>query len=169
MAIINLPIILPAEVDIRPIFKRMVVSDDLATLTAAGFLNSGNLQSSNVSAGEQIQVTYNADIRSKVGPVVTCAVTVVGNDIVLVPDSNGYRSVSKVTGDLASGTDTYVINDAEIATTSIVVASAVDHGGAEATDVILNVTPGAGIITIKMNGSTTGTVRFAYQASILKS
>ena len=168
MAILDLPIILPAQVGTHPIIKRMVVSDNLATLTAAGFLNSSNLQSSSVSAGELIDVTYNADARTKAGPTVRCEVTIVANQVVLVPESNGYRTVSKVTAELASGTSTYVVIDADLAATSIVVVSAIAHGGAEAAETPLNVLPAAGQVTIEMTGSTTGTVKFGYIASILK-
>ncbi len=170
MAILDLPQILPAQVGTHPIIKRMVVSDNLATLIEPGFLNAVNLQGFSVSAGELIDTTFNANLQTKAGPVVRCEVIVVGNDIVLVPQTNGFRIVAKRSAIFPSGSATYVIADAEIEATSVVQLNVFSAaaGGEEATESLLFIAIADGAITVTMTGATTGTVQFDYSAAIEK-
>lgn len=58
MGILQLPVVLPAQVGFKPATKKMVTTDSLATITAAGYLNSYDLQSNPISPTDVLQVIY---------------------------------------------------------------------------------------------------------------
>lgn len=67
MGIVQLPTILPSQVGILPQNKRMVTTDNLATITAAGYLNAVDLQSNPIESTDIIEAWYSFDIVSKIG------------------------------------------------------------------------------------------------------
>ena len=89
MTILQLPTALPGQVGINPITKKMVVTNTLAELTTAGFLNSGNLQGFTVTENDVLQVVFNADAITKIGDFTLCTVSISGGVITLEEDTGG--------------------------------------------------------------------------------
>jgi hypothetical protein len=58
MGIIQFPTTLPAQVGIVPATKKMVSSDNLSTITAAGYLNQFNLDGNPISPTDILEVIY---------------------------------------------------------------------------------------------------------------
>ncbi len=65
--IYQLPMQVPGMVDVLPNPKFMVVGDNLATLTTAGYLNQVSLESNPVAATDVIQVLYSFNPNTKTG------------------------------------------------------------------------------------------------------
>jgi hypothetical protein len=65
--IYQLPIQQPAMVGVFPNQKFAVFGDNLATITAAGYLNSVNLESNPISATDVLQVLYSYNNVTKSG------------------------------------------------------------------------------------------------------
>lgn len=102
MSILQIPTLLPAQTGIFPQTQKMVVSDSLAQLTTPGYLNSGNLQGSPVSANDIFQIIYNANPNTLVGTYVECSVSITNGVITLVPTVSPGNVVLPVSaGDLA--------------------------------------------------------------------
>jgi len=58
MGILQLPTPLPAQIGINPSTRKMVTTDTLATITAAGYLNAVNLESYPISQNDILEVLY---------------------------------------------------------------------------------------------------------------
>lgn len=121
--IYQLPTQLPGTVGIYPNFKYMVVGDNLATLTAAGYLNPDNLQGFIVSTKDVLQVLYSFDKNtgagtfgvftvSKSGGVITLVEDINEGNVVLPSTSNTLSYFTNTAGKIASATFLVVDNDA---------------------------------------------------------
>lgn len=67
MAILQLPMQVPGLVGVLPNQKFMVTTDNLATITAAGYLNQVNLESNPVSTTDIIQILYSFNQQTQLG------------------------------------------------------------------------------------------------------
>jgi hypothetical protein len=68
MGIIQYPTPIPATVAVLPTLKFMVSSDNLATVTTAGYLNSANLDAANpISNTDVIMMLYNYSLQTTLG------------------------------------------------------------------------------------------------------
>jgi hypothetical protein len=180
--IYQLPIQQPAMVGVFPNQKFAVFGDNLATITAAGYLNSVNLESNPISATDVLQVLYSYNNVTKSGSFGIFTVSISNSGVItLVEWSNpGDVLLPVVSGDFAvfNGT-TGQIKDAgylpsNAAKTNVVMLSAaptvghlasfsdvagtVQDAGIASTAVMLNnaanVMTGAGQITLaKVNGT----------------
>ena len=117
-SIYQLPTQLVGTVRVEPNFKYMVVGDSLATITATGYLNQIDLQSTPVSPTDVLQVLYNYSGTANSGTFGVFSVTVVNGIITLNSLSRG-------------STVSVILSPAQIA-------------AAYATPVLLTEAPGAG-------------------------
>ncbi len=67
MGILQLPVQLPAQVGILPATKKMITTDNLATITAAAYLNAVDLQSNPLSQSDILEVLYSYNEQTKSG------------------------------------------------------------------------------------------------------
>ena len=84
--IFQLPIQVPAMVGVLPNSKYMVVGDNLATLTTAGYLNQVSLESNPVSATDVIQCLYSFNPATQTGTYGVFSVTISNGTITLSPN-----------------------------------------------------------------------------------
>jgi hypothetical protein len=100
--IIQLPTILPAQVGIVPQMKRMVTTDNLATITAAGYLNSVDLQSNPIQASDVLDVLYSFNQQTNSGTFGIFTVSISNGVITLNQWANpGDVLLPVVSGDFA--------------------------------------------------------------------
>lgn len=103
MSIIQLPTILPAQVGIVPQMKRMVTTDSLATITAAGYLNSVDLQSNPIASSDVLDVLYSYNQQTNSGTFGIFTVSITNGVITLVIWGNpGDVVLPVVSGDFAN-------------------------------------------------------------------
>jgi uncharacterized membrane protein (Fun14 family) len=103
MSIIQLPTILPAQVGIVPQMKRMVTTDNLATITAAGYLNSVDLQSNPIASSDVLDVLYSYNQQTNSGTFGIFTVSISNGVITLVQWANpGDVLLPVVSGDFAN-------------------------------------------------------------------
>jgi len=143
--IYQLPIQQPAMVGVNPNLKFAVFGDNLATITAAGYLNSVNLESNPIASTDVLQVLYSFNNVTKVGTYGIFTVSISNSGVItLVAWANpGDVLLPVVSGNLASfnGT-TGQIQDSGIAAANVMLKNAV------------NTLTGAGqIILAKVNGT----------------
>ena len=86
--IYQLPTPLAGSVGILPQQKYMVVGDNLATITTAGYLNSINLESYTVSTNDILNVLYSYNPVTQVGTFEQFSISISGGTITLVALSN---------------------------------------------------------------------------------
>lgn len=104
MGILQLPTQQPNMVGVFPNQKFMVTTDNLATITTAGYLNQVNLESNPISTTDILQVLYSFNQQTNVGTYGVFTVTITGanSTITLVPDVNeGDVLLPVVSGDFA--------------------------------------------------------------------
>lgn len=102
MGIIQLPTPLPAQVGISPATKKMVTSDNLATVTAAGYLNSVNLEGYPVSPSDVLEVLYSYNLQSNSGTFGIFTVSITNGVITLVQwTDSGNVLLPVVSGNIA--------------------------------------------------------------------
>ena len=130
MSVIDLPILPPGQLGITPEVLRMVVTDDLETVLAPGYLNGQNLQGIDLQDGQLIDLTYSANPQTKVGTTQRFIVSnaVDGTITVNAHTSNGVRVVSGESGVLGSGTTFYTIFDSRITFISDIIVNIVSLG-----------------------------------------
>lgn len=103
MGILQLPVILPSQVGILPQNKRMVTTDNLATITTAGYLNAVDLQSNPVSPTDVIEVLYSFDDVTKIGTYGVLLVSISNGVITLTTWANpGDVTLPVLTGNFAN-------------------------------------------------------------------
>jgi len=85
MSIVQLPVGLAAQVGIDPATKKMVVTDNLTTITTAGYLNSGNLEGYSLSPRDVLEVLYSYNVTTNTGTFGIFTVSLSSNVITLVP------------------------------------------------------------------------------------
>lgn len=83
MGIVQLPVVLPAQVGIVPGMKRMVTTDNLATITTAGYLNGVDLQSNPISTNDVLDVLYSYNTTTNVGTFGIFTVSIANSVITL--------------------------------------------------------------------------------------
>jgi hypothetical protein len=93
MSILQLPTPLAAQDGLRPATKKMVTTDNLATITTAGYLNAVNLESYPISSTDIIEVLYNYTA----SPAVTSTFGLFTPSI-----SNGVITLNQFTGSTTS-------------------------------------------------------------------
>ncbi len=98
MALIyQLPTPIPGTQGTLPEMKFMVVGDDLATLTAANYLNQITLESFIVAPTDIIQVLYNFNKQTQVGTYLACKVSISNLGIITLlptgPVSSGRTAI----------------------------------------------------------------------------
>ena len=122
MGILQLPVVLPAQVGIVPANKRMVTTDNLATITAAAYLNQYDLQSNPIAATDILDVIYSFNAQTNAGTFGIFTVSIANGVITLVQWTNPNDVVlPTVVGDLASfSTTTGTLTDSAVAVTSLV-------------------------------------------------
>lgn len=107
MAILQLPQNYFAQNGILPSFRAMVVTDNLATVTAAGYLNENNLGGYTVSPNDVIEMFYNFDASANTRSYGEFTVSISSGIITLMPDESEGNVVLPVTvGDFAIFADT---------------------------------------------------------------
>jgi hypothetical protein len=83
MGIVQAPIALSAQTGVIPAKKRMVTTDNLATLTAAGYLNSVTLyEGTPVSTNDIIECLYSYNTATKTGTYEEFAVSISGTGVI---------------------------------------------------------------------------------------
>lgn len=93
MSIIQLPIALPAQEGILPATKKMIVTDDVGTVTTAGYLNAENLQGFSLNTTDIIEMLYSFDVNTSVGTFGTFSVEISDGVITLNIENTGDISV----------------------------------------------------------------------------
>src|SRR5271154_3266864 len=79
MGILQYPTPIPATVAVLPTLKFMVSTDNLATITTAGYLNSANLDAANpISNTDVIMMLYNYNSATTIGTYGLFSVSVSG-------------------------------------------------------------------------------------------
>jgi hypothetical protein len=120
--IYQLPIQQPAMVGVNPNLKFAVFGDNLATITAAGYLNSVNLESNPIASTDVLQVLYSFNNVTKVGTYGVFTVSISNSGVItLVAWANpGNVLLPVVSGNIASfnGT-TGQIQDSGIAASNL--------------------------------------------------
>ena len=101
------PILLPGSVGILPQQKYMVVGDNLATVTTAGYLNSGNLEGATVSTDDILNVLYSYNPVTHVGTFEQFSVSLSGSTITLVAlSAAGEITLPTIANHIATYTNT---------------------------------------------------------------
>jgi hypothetical protein len=121
MGIIQLPVVLPAQIGILPQMKRMVTTDNLSTITTAGYLNGVDLQSNPIASSDVLDVLYGYNLQTNTGTFGIFTVSITNGVITLVQWANpGDVLLPVVANDLASfnGT-TGQIKDSGILSTNV--------------------------------------------------
>lgn len=142
--IYQLPTQQPGMVGVFPNQKFALFGDNLATVTAAGYLNSVNLESNPIAATDVIQALYSYNNVTKTGVYGIFTVAIVNGVITLTEWVNpGNVLLPVVSGNVASFSGTSgLIQDSGIAAANIMTKNAV------------NTMTGAGqIILAKANGT----------------
>ena len=86
--IYQLPMPLPGTIGILPQQKYMVVGDNLATLTSAGYLNGVNLESYPIATTDIINVLYSFNLQTQVGTFEQFTVSLSNGVITLVQSTS---------------------------------------------------------------------------------
>jgi len=87
MAILQPLLPIAANSGVTPNLKMLKVTDNLATLTAAGYLTFSDLQGYTIGPEDEVHVRYNASATDEnQGNLIVCRVTVTNGVIQLVPD-----------------------------------------------------------------------------------
>ncbi len=141
MPIIDLPIIMPGQIGVKPVVRRMVTTDDYNTITAPGYLTQQNLEGVNVEDGDILDVTFDADLKTKIGTNSRFAASVANGVLTLFGDiEQGYQIFHRITDLKNAVGGSTIFFTAEFATLdSIVVLNALDSGVTNTTDPILAV------------------------------
>ena len=81
MGVIQFPTAIPATVGTLPPLKMMITTDSLATLTTAGYLNTGNVDAAApLSNGDVIMCLYSYNVNTKNGTLGIFTVTIAGSN-----------------------------------------------------------------------------------------
>lgn len=120
MGILQLPTILAGEVDVFPQKKRMVTTDDLSTITTAGYMNAVNLQSNPLGKDDILEVLYSFDEVTKTGTYGIFTVAIDNGVITLSLWTNpAIVTLPVVSGDFANFSGTSgIIHDAGFSPTN---------------------------------------------------
>jgi hypothetical protein len=120
MAIIEGPITLVGESGVKPVVKRMVVTDDLATITTAGYLNTNLIDGAdNLQTSDLLLIMYNYDTVQNTGDKDFFNVGISNGIITLTADISGGNVVlPTVAGNVAEFTNT----DGKIGDSGVVAA-----------------------------------------------
>jgi len=103
MSILQIPTPLPSQVGILPQIKRMITTDNLATVTAAGYLNSVDLQSYPINSSDVLDVLYSYNQQTNSGTFGIFTVSISNGVITLVQWANpGDVLLPVVSGDFAT-------------------------------------------------------------------
>lgn len=103
MGIIQLPTPLPAQSGIIPSTRKMATTDNLSTITTAGYLNAINLESYPLSQNDILEVLYSYNIQTRSGTFGIFTVSISNGVITLVNWANpGDVLLPVVSGDVAS-------------------------------------------------------------------
>lgn len=108
MGIVQLPTLLAGEVGVFPQMKRMVTTDNFATITTAGYMNAVNLQSNPLGTNDILEVLYSYNEVTHSGTFGIFTITISNGVITLHAWANpGEVILPVVDGDFAvfSGTD----------------------------------------------------------------
>lgn len=107
MGIIQLPTQLPGAVGVLPNQKFLVTTDNLATVSAAGYLNQVSLESNPVSNTDVMQVLYSYNLQTTVGTYGVFTVSISNGVITLtVVDYAGEIVVPTIANHIATFTNT---------------------------------------------------------------
>lgn len=83
MGILQLPTPLVGQGGLKPASKKMVSSDDLATITAAGYLNAVSLEGYPLEQSDHIEMLYDYSVTTGIGVYAEFNVNIVGGVITL--------------------------------------------------------------------------------------
>lgn len=114
MGIVNGPITLTGEVGAKPVLKRMTTTDNLATITAAGYLNENLSENLDLSTSDLIMVIYNYVEATDSGDIDFFSVSISNGVITLAQDiSGGNVELPTVDGNFAlfANTDGKITDD----------------------------------------------------------
>lgn len=117
MGVIQFPTAIPATVGTLPPLKMMITTDNLATLTTAGYLNSGNIDAAApLSNGDVIMCLYSYNVNTKNGTLGIFTVSIAGSngaitltswanpgDILLPVGANNIAQFNGTTGQIYDG------------------------------------------------------------------
>lgn len=107
MSILQVPMQMANTVGVSPNFKFMVCTDNLATVTAAGYLNAGNLEGNPLQTTDILNVLYNFNQQTQVGTFEQFAVTLNNGVITLTAISNaGEVTLPTIANHIATYTNT---------------------------------------------------------------
>lgn len=103
MGILQLPTPLPAQVGINPATKKMVTTDNISTITAAGYLNAVNLESYPITQNDVLEVLYSYSTVTNSGTYGIFTVSISNGVITLASWANpGDVLLPVVSGDFAN-------------------------------------------------------------------
>jgi hypothetical protein len=91
--IYQLPIQQPAMVGVNPNLKFAVFGDNLATITAAGYLNSVNLESNPIASTDVLQVLYSFNNVTKVGTYGVFTVSINNSGVITLVEFTGTSGI----------------------------------------------------------------------------
>lgn len=145
MGIIQAPVSLASQVGVIPATRKMVTTDNLATITAAGYLNGVNLEGFPLSTNDIIETFYSYNTVTQTGTYAVFSVAISGTGVITlaVVANPGDVLLPVVSGDVAifNGT-TGQIKDSNIASTNVMQLNVTNTLAA-----------GASIVANKVNGT----------------
>jgi len=103
MSVVKGPTTLTGEVGLKPVVKRMTSTDNLATITAAGYLNTNLNEGNDLKPSDLMLVIYNYDEVADTGDIDFFSVSISNGVISLAQDiSGGNVTLPVVAGDFAN-------------------------------------------------------------------
>lgn len=106
--ILQLPMQVPGMVGVFPNQKFMVTTDNLATLTTAGYLNQVNLESNPLSNTDILQVLYSFNQQTTMGTYAVFTVTISGTGVITLSQaaSTGNVTLPTIANNIIVSTNT---------------------------------------------------------------
>lgn len=104
MGIIQAPVSLASQVGVIPATRKMVTTDNLATVTAAGYLNSVNLEGFPLSTNDVIEAFYSYNVNTQTGSYAQFGVSISGTGVITLTELSNPGDVllPVVSGDFAT-------------------------------------------------------------------
>jgi hypothetical protein len=168
MGILQLPMPLPAQIGILPATRKMVTTDNLATITTAGYLNAVNLESYPLAQTDTIECLYSFNTTTNAGTYGRFNVAIANGVITLSQTvTSGTVTVTGavVSGNVPafSGTTGGVVDSGIVATnvqlkTGVHAGSAAWAGGATSHAFTIAGLTTSSIVIPAIQAQTTGTV-----------
>lgn len=126
MGILSGPKVLTGEIGVKPVVKRLVTTDNLSTITTAGYLNTNLNEGESLRPSDLLLVIYNYDEVADSGDIDFFSISISNGVITLAQDISGGNVVLPT---IANHIATYVGTDGQITDDA---ATAINGGNIQA-------------------------------------